>query len=526
MNVREIREEDIEPVIQLFRANYGDDYAIPEFYDPQWVKRGIYSDNIIWLVIEEGGKILASGAAVLDFGDYNDQIAEIGRLVVDPGESGRGLGRTLLNALVDASDERVEFAFGEARTTHPKTQKIFDHAGLAPLGFLPMAYRMSWRESWVLSGQLFGNGRRLRQVGAAQVIPEAAPLARLSLHNLSLDEPVTERPDSRAYPIDQQMPVEPLTGASLVRLLKIEHGRVLQPEVFGGLHIDQGFSQLRSHKATYLVANEGGDTLGAVGYVQDEASRNVRITELIAQDDAVKGSLLRRAVEQAEQVHEAEAIDCEVSAYSPRIQRTLLDLGFLPAAYIPGMVFHGTARWDVVKMMKLNVAWDLGPLQLVDSAREMFDLVTPPFVRADAQRGRMRQMAGAGVLAGLTPLEADFLQAAGEELSPEAGGLIPADMLHLILEGSVTVGSRRLGPKECFGAAALLGQGAEAPAVAGSGVRLLRLTSEGLDALSDRHPRLGLRLYRNLAGCAKRGDDPASPPAAGPEDASNSQPGA
>src|SRR5512140_114569 len=92
MNIREIREEDIEQVIQLFRANYGDDYALPEFYDPQWVKRGIYSDHIIWLVIEEGNSIVASGAAVLDFGDYNDQIAEIGRLVVNPEISGRGLG--------------------------------------------------------------------------------------------------------------------------------------------------------------------------------------------------------------------------------------------------------------------------------------------------------------------------------------------------------------------------------------------------------------------------------------------------
>src|SRR5512140_1749050 len=133
MLTREICESDIEQVIQLFRANYGDDYAIPEFYDPMWVKRGIYSDHIIWLVIEDQGRIVASGAAILDFGDYNDQIAEIGRLVVDPEVSGKGLGRTLLNALVDASDDRVEFAFGEARTTHPKTQKIFDHVGLEPL---------------------------------------------------------------------------------------------------------------------------------------------------------------------------------------------------------------------------------------------------------------------------------------------------------------------------------------------------------------------------------------------------------
>ena len=223
MNIRAIREEDIEQVIQLFRLNYGDDYPLPEFYDRDWVRRGVYSDHIIWMVIEDEGKIVASGAAILDFGDYNDQIAEIGRLVVNPNVGGKGLGRQMIDAVVDASDDRVEFAFGEARTTHPKTQKIFDHAGLVPVGFLPMNYRIEWRESWVLSGQLFGNGRHLRRVGEAQVIPQVLPIAKLAMKNLELDEPVAVVSDARSYPMDEHYVIEPLTGASLVRLLKIEH---------------------------------------------------------------------------------------------------------------------------------------------------------------------------------------------------------------------------------------------------------------------------------------------------------------
>jgi hypothetical protein len=266
------------------------------------------------MVIEEDGRVVASGAAILDFGDYNDQVAEIGRLVVDPAVGGKGLGRTLLNALVDASDDRVEFAFGEARTTHPKTQKIFDRVGLVPLGFLPMNYLMTWRESWVLSGQLFGNGRRLRQPGSAQLIPEAGPVAALALSNLELDEPLKLCPDVRPYPLYEDssgsgMRIEPLTGGDLVRLLKIEQGRLMEPEVFSGLHIDQGMPSLLAHKASYLVASEEGQALGAVGYTVDEASHNVRIIELIARDDAVKGCLLRRAVEDAEHLHAAELID-------------------------------------------------------------------------------------------------------------------------------------------------------------------------------------------------------------------------
>jgi len=379
MNIRPVHEADIESIIQLFRANYGDDYALPEFYDPQWVKRGVYSDHILWLVIEDEGKVVASGACILNAGDYNDQIGEIGRLVVDPGVGGKGLGRSLLTALVDASDERVEFAFAEARTLHPKTQKICDRIGLAPLGFLPMYYRFAYRESLILSGQLFGNGRQLRCEGDAVVIPEVEPLARLSLRNLGLEEGVAVQPNARPYPDQADFQTTPLTGAALVRLLRIEHGRLIQPEVFSAMHVDQGYSQLRSQKADYIVANEGERVLGAIGYLFEEHDRNARITELLAEDDSVKGTLLRLAVDDIEKRLNAELIRCDVNAESPRIQQTLLEIGFLPVAYVPGMVFHQTHRPDVIKMFKLRVPWAPGPMELTEPSQEYYDLVKPLF---------------------------------------------------------------------------------------------------------------------------------------------------
>ena len=498
MNIRPIHEDDIEAVIELFRKNYGDDYAIPEFYDPQWVKRGVYSDHIIWLVVEEDGNILGSGACILNYGDYNDQIGEIGRLVVDPEAGGKGLGRALLTALVDASDERVEFTFAEARTIHPKTQKIDDRIGLVPLGFLPMYYLMSWRESLILSGQLFGNGRSLRHAGSAEVIPAVAPLAKLSLWNLELDEHVAVRDNARPYPLDTQVAVSPLTGAALVRVLRIEQGRVFQPEVFGSMQIDQGLSQLRAKKAEYLVAAEGERTLGAIGYIHDERNRSVRITELIAVDDVIKGSLLRQAVETAELTYAAEIIKCDVSASSPRIQQSLFDMGFLPAAYVPGMVFHGTARWDVVRMIKLNVPWDLGPIELTLPSQAYFDVVAPAFIQANFARERKHLALASGVLAGLTPLEVEFLQLVCAESSPAAGAALPADSLHILLDGSATAGARTLAQGDFVGAGGLLGGGAPQAAVAGPGARVLSLSPAGLGRLSHSHPRLAVKLYQNL----------------------------
>lgn len=499
MNIRPIQEGDIEAVIQLFRANYGDDYAMPEFYDPMWVKRGIYSDHILWLVIEEGGRIVASGACILNFGDYNDQIGEIGRLVVDPSLGGKGLGRALLAALVEASNDRVEFAFAEARTVHSKTQKIDDHIGLAPLGFLPMYYRLRWRESLILSGQLFGNGRSLRQPGTAQVIPPVAPLARLSLRNLGLDEPLAVREGTRGYPIDSSLTISPLTGNALLRLLKIEYGRVVEPEVFGSMHIDQGLPQLLSQRATYFVATEGDRTLGAVGLIHDEHHQSVRIIELIAQENTVKGSLLRFAVEHAEQQHQAEIVKCDICANCPQIQQTLYEMGFLPAAYVPGMVFHNTSRWDVVKMVKLNVPWELGPLELTEPSREYFDLVAPAFERAAADRRSNLPSLRSPALRCFTALEAYLFQRAGNPARLEAGTPLAPESMHLVLEGSVQQDGRVIGPGGCINPGLVFGMHEGYDAVAGTGTRVLTLTERHLQELADRYPRLGIKLYQNLA---------------------------
>lgn len=500
MKVRPIQESDIEGVIQLFRENYGDDYAMPEFYDPQWLKRGIYSDHIVWLVIEDEGKIAASGACILNFGDYNDQIGEIGRVVVDPDTAGKGLGRMILTALIDASDERVEFAFAEARTVHPKTQKINDRIGLVPLGFLPLHYKMSWRESLVLAGQLFGNGRTLRRVGQAEVIPAVAPLARLSLRHLELDEPIAVREEVRPYLVDETLNIQPLTAASLVRVLKIEQGRLTDTEVFGGMHIDEGLPQLQSRKATYVVATDGDRTLGALGYVYSERHDSVRLVELIAQDNMVKGSLLRWAIDHAQEVHEAQVIECDVSAYSPRIQQTLYSMGFLPTSYVPGMVFHQTARYDVVKFAKLNTPWELGPIELTDSSREYYDLVTPAFERAaQAHESRLRAI-NSPAFKGMTPLEAYLLNRAGSASDYEAGAELPPEAMHVILKGAAKMGERTIGTGGVIGSEVALGHPCDTGAVVTEKAQVFTLTAPQLNALWQDHPRLGIKLFQNLAG--------------------------
>jgi RimJ/RimL family protein N-acetyltransferase len=500
MKVRHIHEDDIEAVIGLFKENYGDDYSMPEFYDPQWVKRGVYSDHILWLVVEDEGKIVASGACILNFGDYNDLIGEIGRVVVDPDTAGKGLGRLILESVVDAADERVEFAFAEARTVHPKTQKINDRIGLVPLGFLPLHYQMKWRESLVLAGQLFGNGRTLRRAGQAEVVPEVAPLARLSLKNLGLDEEVIVRENVRGYPLDSTLDIHPLTATAMMRVLKIEQGRVIEPEIFSGMHLDEGMPQLAARKGTYVVAMDGDRVLGALGFVYYERHASVRIVELIAQEANVKGGLLNYAVNRAQEEYEAQVIECDVSAYSPQMQKTMLEMGFLPTGYVPGMVFHQTARYDIVKFAKLNTPWELGPFELTESSQEYYDLVAPSFIRAAAEHENRLRALKSPALRNITALEAYLVNRSGKAFDVPKGGALEPDTMYLVVNGAFRHGDRVVGQGGVIGAGIAFGEAESTGAVAMQDSRVFALSKAELDAVCEAHPRLGIKLYQNLAG--------------------------
>jgi hypothetical protein len=147
-------------------------------------------------------------------------------------------------------------------------------------------------------------------------------------------------------------------------------------------------------------------------------------------------------VEKADRELQVEVIDCDLSAHSPRIQRTFLELGFLPCAYIPGMVFHNTQRWDVVRMLKLNVPWHLGPIELTETSQAMFDVVTPAFISREANRTYRQIGCCPTVLEGLSTVEVDFFKRVCSVITPAEGELLPQTAWYVVLDGTLTAGEQ------------------------------------------------------------------------------------
>ena len=65
------------------------------------------------------------------------------------------------------------------------------------------------------------------------------------------------------------------------------------------------------------------------------------------------------------------------------MQRTLLELDFLPVGYIPANVFHEVERLDAIKMARLMVPFELGELHLSEAIRPIANVVIKSFASKD-----------------------------------------------------------------------------------------------------------------------------------------------
>ncbi len=514
LEIRRIEERDIDGVIAVYRKVYGEDFPFKQFYEPGWVRKGIYDDGIVWNVAELDGRVAGSAAVMINVGDHDDLLGEFGRLVVDPDCRGQGLGEALGRARLEGIRERIEFGFGEARAVHVGAQKIMQRLGFAPIGFEPMKYVLRRRESVVFFGQLFGNARTLRK-NNPQVIKAVHALGSRALANMGLEPDLIVKAEVEPYPTDLEYEAVELQDDWSHRLLRIEQGRVTKPEVFGGMHLDYGYLKIKAADATYLVAREHDAPVGAIGFAIDDIDRKCRIFELIEFDDAVKGFLLRRVTELAEAQYGCDYIEIDVNAHSPRLQMTLDLMGYVPVAYCPSMVFHSVERLDVVKMAKLVCEYDLGAIELIDEAKPVFDIVNNAVVHKKKGVEIDAIMSRIGIFEGLGPGAIDRIGRICTERRFKAGETIFAEgsegaEMYVVTKGSIEIRDSARPSSgepiaavcagEFFGEFALIDALPRSmSAVCVEDATVLVITKRDFEHLMAHRPSIGSRVYRNIA---------------------------
>jgi CRP/FNR family cyclic AMP-dependent transcriptional regulator len=513
ITIREATGRDVPAIREVFLATYGTDYSDPRYYDESLLTRLVYSESSLMLVAEdpEAGRLVGTASVDLEAGANSDLVGEFGRLAVHPEARKLGIGRALMEDRIRRVQDRIQVGMVEARIVQPYSLKIAEAHQFAVVGFLPSVWRTNERESLILLARYFGSALDLRK-NHPRLVPEVSPVAYMALENCGLTQDATVDEDSASYPPGGRFEAQELTTEGYAALLRIERGRVRRREIFGPVRLHYGFFKLQARHSQYVIAREDGRIAGAIGFIHDPVSNNVRIFELIALHDEVIRFLLVELERSCREEWGICCIDVEVSAYAPRMQRTLVERGFLPVAYIPALVFHDVERLDVVRMMRLLIAPEIATEALTPRARAMADLVLRQIrsrtilpriaeaVRdlslfAGLDEEQVRRLAGVCTLEGF--LENEVIFRAGDS----------AREMYVILDGQVEIMARgdsspvgvvRTG--ECLGEVSLTtGAAHSATATAQSSVEMAALSHRDLTELIRLRPDIGLLIYRNVA---------------------------
>ena len=512
--VRHAHEQDVDAIRNVFIATYGPDYAFPQFYDVDSLRRMIYGEDNLLLVAEdvEADQVVGTASVVMDVSAYADLVGEFGRLAVHPDARGCGVGKQLMQGRLERVRDRLHIGLVDNRVSHPFSQKISEDFGFVPVGFLPMKLLVRQREHISLFVRYFGPALQLRR-NNPHVIPEVQPIANLAFNSLKLPCDCIIDDEAEAYPYDSDFTADELTSSGYASLLRIERGRVRGREVFGPMRLHYGLFKLKSRHSNYLLARRDGCVVGAIGFTIDPVERAVRIFELISSGNMAIRFLFSSLLERCRYDWSVEYLEIDVNATAPQLQRTLLELGFTPVAYVPGMVFHDVERVDAVKMVCLLTPFVLGELRTTERLKPFADQVLKDVQTNDVLPSIQQVIPKTPLFAGLNSEQVRRVAESCRRSSYKSGENVfrRGDIslqLEVVLSGQVELQAdggvvATLSPGQCLAERLLLEPTKEIrhenDVWALADVETLTCERAELNRLVRRRPDIGSILFRNVA---------------------------
>lgn len=350
--IRKAGPGDAVGIRRVFRAAYGDDYLSPEVYDLSALERWIAAKRtVVFVAVRPGGEVV--GTAALDLrARRRGRVGEFGRLCVHPASRGRGLGCRLMKARLAPAERRILVGCSETRAASPAATAVGLRHGFRPVGFLPSKDRFAGRESSILMLRSFADAFDRRRT-LPRIIPAAAPVAREALAALGL-------PDNL-----EVVPFAPGTP---------EPGIVVRAVSGPGPGVE------------VLAAIAGGRENGGLTWRWSRRHRHGVLRSVRAESPAVRAALLGAMVERAER-RGAFYLEADVPATDPGLQATLVELGFGAGGYLPAAASGPEGRIDLLRMIRVDPAADLGPMDLHPAARRMAALVAAGSQRASPVPG-------------------------------------------------------------------------------------------------------------------------------------------
>ncbi len=511
--IRQATPHDAAAWVELLRTSLGPDYPERQVYEPTWAAGQLAPPEGQETWVAEGAGGLQGAVSILPPAlASKNPIVNLGRDLLRPEAYVNGAALALFQKLTTLASDRGQMLVARVLASDLQRQSLLEELGFTCVGFQPFKHLLRRRE-----GILFYLG-----VGRPDLIPRAlvseslsqvSELATTVLSNLKLAPPSAVRDGVTGYPLHTELSLREVLLAEYEAARA--HAQISHPpvEVSGGANLGWGFLRLTNSAPVHaLVAQRGTGIVAGMAYVVDELDRCVRVVEAFATDDLSPGALLHRLSKLTQEKYNGVYLEADILMTAPRLLKSAEQVGLVPVAYLPSVSSRSTAHVDVVKLVKLNMAYGLENARLTTHAKTIADIVDRNFqdqkvgvAVINLLRGlRVFDGLGDGELRKISRLFTQKLFRPGDRIFVKGDSGTEA---YVVMRGQVDILlDERAKPIATFGNGQIFGEltfldasPRAAMAVASQPSIVLVVQRVAFNELVEREPHLGMVVMRNIA---------------------------
>lgn len=511
--IRQLTAKDAPAWHELMKAWLGHDHPDRQVYDSAWANQQFIPPSGLETWGAEVDGALHAAVSVLPPSSANRKsVLNAGRFIASPESYTNGASATLWGKVIRMAEERRQLAVTRVLASDNEHQALCEQLGFSCAGFQPFKHMLRHREGALYYLRL-ARADLVCRLPLSESLSQISELATTVLDSLSLPQPTSVRDGVTGYPLQAETEFQEVTHEEY----KISRAQIQSAnpptEISAALNNGWGlFRTTPAGPARGIVVRRGGAVTGGLAYAFDEHDRCLRLLDQFATDDLSTGPILQRVVTLAQDKYNAVYVEVDILMTALRLLKSIEQLGFVPAAYLPSTFSAGPNHVDVVKMVKLNMAYGQENARLTAHAKSIADIIDRIF--QDQKVGvaiinLLRALPifnglGDGELRKISRLFTQKLYKAGETVfakrdSGSEAYVVMRGQVDIILEDQAKP-IATIGNGQIFGELAFLdGAHRVAKAVASHPSILLVVQRSAFNDLAHREPHLGMVVMRNIA---------------------------
>jgi GNAT superfamily N-acetyltransferase len=355
-------------------GNAEEHYPFPQYLNGAWIDQQIASRAMYWIVAENRGEPIGTGA-IIRISEQADHAIEFRGFVVKPRYRRQGVATRIVRALLDRFGSSAAAMFAETRMTESGALKTFRKFGLLPIGLEPYAHKMSrGLESMVQLASVASWSMALR-ASKGCCTPAVHRLARVVLGPMGGRPLLAANPQRRGTVRQEEDDaiVETVLDDRWPQSGGLSSADGLTSGPHGGMDSDEPMPEMVAsvlslqhrqgldlsgnryiHKTVELRSESM--TVARSTFVYDQCDHRAQIPLLAV----TSAQFYRRAVAATLRSIECVARGEHFSAFADvradalDVQACLESTGFVPTVYFPAMIAVRARRQDIVQYTYLH----------------------------------------------------------------------------------------------------------------------------------------------------------------------------